>query len=82
LVGTALGGALGIVLAMVLFVGWVVCASTGTSCGDETHTTLEAMGVIAAGAALGAAVGAMAARVLTLERADHARAHPGPDMHG
>ena len=67
LIGTALGACLGIVPAALLFLGWVVCASTGTSCGNETHATLVAVGAIvagaASGAALGAAFGAMVARI-------------------
>ena len=70
LVGMVVGAVPGIVLAGMFYVGWVVCAAPGSSCGDATHVSLAALGVIAAGAATGAALGAIVARLRN-------RARPG-----
>jgi hypothetical protein len=70
LVGMAVGAVPGLVLGGIFYMGWVVCAATGSSCGSETHASLRTLGVIAIGAATGAVLGAIVARLLN-------RARPG-----
>jgi hypothetical protein len=52
-IGSAVGGALGAWFVL----GWVICASTGSSCGDSAGTMLRAAGVTAACGATGATIG-------------------------
>ena len=58
LIGFLVGAAIGLVLGGLRLLGWVVCASTGSSCGDSTRIALAGLAAMALAAILGAGVGA------------------------